>query len=111
MVTGPFEAIWLHLRTIVAITSAYCVASWAGQGELRRITLLRGWVNKGKRKRPLSPPSLPLRLQTRNLAPTLMSGLSHYFNGEVTVARGTETRHERLALGSPLVYFEARRGT
>src|SRR5215217_9087418 len=72
---------------------------------------LRSWVNKGKRKKPLSPPSLPLRLQTRNLAPTLMSGLSHYFNGEVTVARGTETRHERLALGSPLVYFEARRGT
>jgi hypothetical protein len=33
----PFEGTWSHLRTIVAITSPYCVASRAGHGELLRI--------------------------------------------------------------------------
>src|SRR5829696_3877277 len=36
MVTGPFEATWSHLRTIVAITRAHCVARKLGRGELRR---------------------------------------------------------------------------
>lgn len=39
-------------------------------------------MNRGKRKRPCSPPSLPLRLQTRKLTPTLVSGPSRYFNEE-----------------------------
>jgi glutathione S-transferase len=45
MVTGPFEATWSHLRTIVAITSAYCVACQPGQGELLRTPFPHTRVN------------------------------------------------------------------
>src|SRR5215210_3282584 len=45
MVTGPFEATWSHLRTIVAITSAYCVACQPGQGELPRTPFGRSSQN------------------------------------------------------------------
>src|SRR4028118_1483813 len=34
----PFEATWPHLRTIVAITSAYCEACQPGQDELLTAT-------------------------------------------------------------------------